>query len=304
MGFRISDLQKAIRVLGDFPLETVDTAEPNAANRSKYITLDQVRDFVLTGLPPQPAKWVTQPGISVPAVAGTQATFTVSAGQAQWPEGLVDYLAQEFTVALPGPGLQRIDTVVADLEGNFILVTGDTSQNPAPKKQPADTLWVNFVLFNEEGAEVPPPQSIDFDYANYTGKATPEDAAVFLVQESNGTKYKWNLSQLITWLGTKNIGAGGGGTTPLAFIKALPFDKDYLVDWTITGATAFTKNATNFKPGKFIKGNIKADGLNKPTFSADFIINYFEWVNTAGKQHRVFFEAQADGKITVDIVDA
>lgn len=301
MGFRISDLVKATRVLGDFPLETVDTTEPNDAKRSKYITLDQLREFVLTGLPPQPARWVEQPAISLPVVAGQQATFTVSAGQAQWPEGLVDYIAKNFTVDLPGPGLQRIDTVVADPEGGFVLVAGDASQNPSPKKQPVDTLFVNFVLFNEQGGEVPPSQGIDFNYASYTEKATPADSAVFLVQEASGTKYKWSLTQLIAWLGTKNIGAGGGGTTEVAFASALKFDKSYKTTRNAAVADALTL-ASNPAPVYHNRHTIYyTAGSVKPTFSASFVALWDNWKQDAPNGNIVTCVYLPSGKVGYDI---
>lgn len=250
--------------------------------------------------PPEGAEWVNEPTVRIEGNL-----VKIGAGLAKWNGVEKPYAAQNFPYdALVDNTKIRLDLIYATEQGTYGLSKGDEGSAITRKALPAGALWVRDVIVKGDGATTDGPQTINFNYATYTGKATPEDAAVFLVQESSGTKYKWSLSQLITWLGTKNIGAGGGGTTPLAFTKSLPFDKDYLVDWTISGVTAFTKNATGFKPGKFIKGNIKADGVNKPTFSADFIINYNEYINTAGKQHRIFLEAQADGKISVDIVDA
>lgn len=138
------------------------------------------------------------------------------------------------------------------------------------------------------------------DFLTNKVKINEEQIALRVKQVKQGTTtFTPDASGLLTLPEAASVGAAD-----LAFTTSLPFDKDYLINWTISAPTAFTKNATGFKKVKFIKGNIKADGVNKPTFSADFIINYYEWVNTAGKQHRVFFEAQADGKIAVDIMDA
>lgn len=249
---------------------------------------------------PAGVEWVTEPGITLnDTIVQVDAT-----GVAKWSGVDKPYPAQELPAgAKPADGLIRVDVLYAKSDGTYGLVKGDEGTEGARKAIPGGMLWVRDIIWTSTGGSTSAPETINFNYASYTGKATPADSAVFLVQETSGTKYKWSLSQLIAWLGTKNIGAGSGGTTSLAFTTSLPFDKDYEVDWTITGPTAFTKNTSGFKKVKFIKGNIKADGVNKPTFSSDFIINTFEYINTANKQHRVFFEAQADGKIGVDIVD-
>lgn len=100
---------------------------------------------------------------------------------------------------------------------------------------------------------------------------------------------------------------GVGGPVEVAFSTALKFDKDYVMNHNVSAAIAFTLNAgapeTNDEAKKAKKTLIflKANGINKPTFSSDFFIYSDNWDNTNNMWNRIFLEYQPGGKVLVDI---
>jgi hypothetical protein len=72
---------------------------------------------------------------------------------------------------------------------------------------------------------------------------------------------------------------------------------------TIAGAIAYTKTGTYAAKHE---GNIRVDyltanGVNKPTFSSDFIVVWDNWLNTNGQLNTITFEYLPSGKIAVDM---
>lgn len=100
---------------------------------------------------------------------------------------------------------------------------------------------------------------------------------------------------------------GIGGSVEVAHATALVFDKGYIVEHDVAGPIAYTFNAgseENDNEAKLSKTRVhylKADGINKPTFSNDFVIRYDGWDNTMNKINRLRFEFVGNGQVLVDI---
>mgnify|MGYP001799772878 CR=1 FL=1 len=107
---------------------------------------------------------------------------------------------------------------------------------------------------------------------------------------------------------SSNLPEGVGGPVETAFTSVLKFDKDYAMEHIITGDIAFTLNAgsiANNDQAKKKRQNtvyLRANGVNKPTFSAnDFVIYSDSWDNSNLMWNRIYFEYLPSGKVLVDI---
>lgn len=69
----------------------------------------------------------------------------------------------------------------------------------------------------------------------------------------------------------------------------------------VAGAIAYIKGAEAHKVGNIRYDYLTADGINKPTFSADFVVVWDNWLNTINSVNRIRFEYLPSGKIAVDI---
>jgi len=89
------------------------------------------------------------------------------------------------------------------------------------------------------------------------------------------------------------------GIVEKTFTSVMNFEKSYKMNHTVAGAIAFTKGVeTHVYNNKNII-YLKADGINKPTFSADFEIIADNYNNTLNVWNRVYAEYQPSGKIAV-----
>lgn len=88
-----------------------------------------------------------------------------------------------------------------------------------------------------------------------------------------------------------------------SFTSVLKFDRSYTATHTITGAINFTRSAavTNLSASRYIL-YLTANGVNKPTFSSDFMVVRDDWVNTNGQLNRVYCEFLPNGKIMVEMI--
>jgi hypothetical protein len=154
---RFSDFKKATSLQGNMETVGLNPNEANASDRNARFTLDDLRKFVLTGLPTSPGKWTTQPTVTVTVTSGT-ASVQVSAGTADFNGVTVTYQAfSQSNVTLPATGLQRLDAVAAKEDGTYAYVSGTSSQNPVTPAIPTGSLLANYLLFNEAGATTSEP---------------------------------------------------------------------------------------------------------------------------------------------------
>ncbi|MCZ8021204.1 MAG: hypothetical protein O9302_00295 [Cyclobacteriaceae bacterium] len=84
-----------------------------------------------------------------------------------------------------------------------------------------------------------------------------------------------------------------------AFTAASKFDTNYVSQVTISGAIAFTLNNAGAIIGKTRKVYMRANGINKPTFSSDFVIHRDNWVNTINTWNLVNMVYTPSGKVSV-----
>jgi hypothetical protein len=91
---------------------------------------------------------------------------------------------------------------------------------------------------------------------------------------------------------------GGGGYEPKTFAAELTFEKNFvMVLDPQPGAIAFTLDDTDAEAGNVNKVYIKANGVNTPTYSADFIPQSVSWLNTINRWNVLYFEFSASGKV-------
>jgi hypothetical protein len=86
-----------------------------------------------------------------------------------------------------------------------------------------------------------------------------------------------------------------------AFAAAVDLQDNFKVMHTITGAIEYTKGAQAHKIGNVREDFLVANGINKPTFSADFVVVWDNWVNTINTLNVIRFEYLSNGKIQVDL---
>jgi hypothetical protein len=154
---RFSDFKKVTSIQGTQEVVGLNPNEANASDKNARFSLEDLRKFVLTGLPTSPGKWTTQPTVTV-TVANNVATVQVSAGTADFNGVTVTYQAfTQSNVALPGTGLQRLDAVAAKADGTYSYVLGTSSQNPVTPAIPTGSLLANYLLFNEAGGTTSTP---------------------------------------------------------------------------------------------------------------------------------------------------
>jgi hypothetical protein len=106
-----------------------------------------------------------------------------------------------------------------------------------------------------------------------------------------------------------STGGGGGGGAYLTDLDTWPilkFDKNYRYVHTMAGAVAISSNLVSPAGvlGNFCKLYIKANGVNKPTFSPEFTVVWDNWLNSNGSWNRFLAENTPDGKILLQIEQA
>jgi hypothetical protein len=154
---RFSDFKKVTSIQGTQEVVGLNPNEANASDKNARFSLEDLRKFVLTGLPTSPGKWVTQPTVTVTVTEG-KATVSVSAGTADFNGVTVNYAAfTQSNVTLPSSGLQRLDAVAAKADGTYQYVSGTSSQNPVTPAIATGALLANYLLYNEAGATTTKP---------------------------------------------------------------------------------------------------------------------------------------------------
>jgi hypothetical protein len=154
---RFSDFKKVTSIQGTQEVVGLNPNEANASDKNARFSLEDLRKFVLTGLPTSPGKWVTQPTVTVTVTEG-KATVSVSSGVADFNGVTVNYSAATYpNITLPATGLQRLDAVAAKADGSYQYVSGSASQNPVTPAIATGALLANYLLFNEAGATTTKP---------------------------------------------------------------------------------------------------------------------------------------------------
>jgi hypothetical protein len=95
---------------------------------------------------------------------------------------------------------------------------------------------------------------------------------------------------------------GDGSRQIIDFDAEIKLDDLYASFVSISGAIAFTLESD---PAPVIAKNIiiymEANGVNKPTFSSDFVVMWDNWDNADGEWNRVYIEYTQSGKAIVDL---
>lgn len=89
--------------------------------------------------------------------------------------------------------------------------------------------------------------------------------------------------------------------TTLAFNAQVNLHESFKTIHSIAGAIAYTKGAQAHKTGNIRSDYLVANGINKPTFSSDFVVVWDNWMNTINTLNVVRFEYLSNGKIQVDL---
>lgn len=90
-----------------------------------------------------------------------------------------------------------------------------------------------------------------------------------------------------------------GGFLTTSFTSTIQFNINRVITHTITGAINFTLNNTGARNNKKCKLYLRANGVNKPTFSSDFVIQRDNWLNTLNTWNIVNMEYTPSGKVSV-----
>jgi hypothetical protein len=101
-------------------------------------------------------------------------------------------------------------------------------------------------------------------------------------------------------------GAAAAYLTDLDTWPVLKFDKNYRYIHEMSGPVLISVE-TLTPPGvvgNFNKLYIKANGVNKPTFTPEFEVVWDNWLNTTGSWNRFFPELTPEGKIIIQIEQA
>lgn len=122
---------------------------------------------------------------------------------------------------------------------------------------------------------------------------------VFIITDTAGSAYSAIAEEDFALLVNETADGGGGGLIDETFTTVLKFDKNYTSEHTITGANAFTLDSTGALKGNISKIYMRANGVNKPTFSADFVMQRDNWVNTNNVWNILHFEYTPSNKVSV-----
>lgn len=87
----------------------------------------------------------------------------------------------------------------------------------------------------------------------------------------------------------------------IAHTSVVDLDDNLRSTHNIVGAIAYTKGVAAHIVGNIREDFLTANGANKPTFSADFVVVWDNWVNTNGTLNVARFEYLSNGKIQVDL---
>ena len=121
------------------------------------------------------------------------------------------------------------------------------------------------------------------------------------------TVAKENVEGLLDEEGKVNedlLPEGVGGDVPTAFSSEVVLDKSRVSEsiHTVDGAIEFSFNATGAKLNKTQTFFLKANGINKPTFTEDFVIRYDNWLNTNNTVNMIKCKYVGNGKVLTEII--
>jgi hypothetical protein len=156
---RISDFPPPLSIQGNIKLAAQDPNIQNLGEQNVGPTIDQLRAYIISGVPTSPGEWITQPTISIVNNGNGTVTITVSAGSANFPIGVVDYLQASYTKTLPATGLNREDAVSALENGTYVYSEGSAGTSTSPPPIPAGALLVNYLTLNNSGGTVTGPEN-------------------------------------------------------------------------------------------------------------------------------------------------
>jgi hypothetical protein len=156
---RISDFPTPVTIQGNIKIAAQDPNNPNLAEQNVGPTIDQLRAYIISGVPTSPGEWITQPTITITNNGNGTVTITVSAGSANFPSGIVDYLQTTYTKTLPAAGLNREDAVSAAENGTYAYSEGTAGTSTSQPPIPAGALLVNYLTLNNSGGTVTTPES-------------------------------------------------------------------------------------------------------------------------------------------------
>jgi len=149
--------EQALGLHGAQQVMLYDPAPLSAADRNVRATLDQIREWMASGvpLPPAGAEWETMPGVSVSG-------FTISVddtGVATFQGETKSFPAYSYTATAPGEGLLRLVVVYAKPDGTYGVSVGDAAQNPVQPAYPATALFVTMMVVAPTGGIIQQPTS-------------------------------------------------------------------------------------------------------------------------------------------------
>jgi hypothetical protein len=160
---KISDFPAPMTVQGNIKIAAQDPNNPNLSEQNVGPTLDQIRAFVLSGVPTSPGVWITQPSITVFDNGDGTVKITVSEGSANFPSGIIEYNMQEYpAITLPAPGLNREDAITG------LDSQGEPGSSTAPPPIPTGSLLVNFLTLSNIGAVVQAPEGPTFSNEGFS----------------------------------------------------------------------------------------------------------------------------------------
>jgi hypothetical protein len=273
-------------VVGYNPLEA------NLANQNARYTLDAIRNFIVTGIPLSPGKWIAQPTITVTDNLDGTVTLDVSAGTADWNGIEQPYVASQYAnIALPTAPLQQFLAVAALEDGTFELKTGNQSQTPETPTISTGALLVNYVLLTSDGGAVEQPPQTGITESrvlellgDYLKKVEPAgDGTLFL---ANDNTYKAIPSGPATGQATAEE-----ASATLNF--ANPFG--HIRNEALTGAQTFAKQGTVL--GSTIVQSYTANGSGALTFDFPHTVLNSDFVSgsaLAAGEYKLFFSNWGD----------
>lgn len=175
-------------------------------------------------------------------------------------------------------------------DDTWILGGSSPQPNASPTVRGIAKLYNDLSASNTDGAVTQAAIKTAIDLKFTTVDASPTVKGISKLYATLGQNTDGPITQK---------GISDALLTVETFVVALKFDTNYVGSLTITGANAFTFNNTNAAIGKTRKIYMRANGINKPTFSSDFVIQRDNWLNTLNVWNVIHMEYTASGKVSV-----
>lgn len=107
--------------------------------------------------------------------------------------------------------------------------------------------------------------------------------------------------KILTQIEQASVGTAGGGTG--LTVITLTFEENYVLSHVITGSVQIQLDDADAEVGFRTILYFKADGVNKPFWSSDFVVTYDNYVNEAGVWNRFFLEYRPENKVLTNIIN-